>query len=463
MAETTPPDAQSEAPAGDEVGLDPALAARIDELLAEDDLDGARDAAAGLHYSETAQLIGLLSAERRALLVDALRPSFPAEVIPELDEVLRDEVAAQLGTSDLARAIANLDTDDALYLIDGLEETKRDLVLQAIPKAIRAQIEEGLAFPEGSAGRLMQRDVVAVPAHWDVGTCIDYLRRGQDLPDDFYDIFVVDQRHRAVGWVALDTFVRAQRSMRISEIQETEFEPIPVDMDEADVARLFKDRDLVSAPVVDAGGRLIGAITVDDVVDVIESEAEEDMMRLSGVAGSDVHAPVLATARLRSLWLLLNLGTAFVAASVIGLFSDSISKVVALAVLMPICASMGGNAGTQALTVAVRALATGQLTMANASRIVLKEGVVGGLNGFLFALLTGLAAWAWFHDASIGACIGAAMMINLVVAGVSGVVIPVVLDRIGVDPAVSSAVILTTVTDVTGFFSFLGLATMIVL
>jgi magnesium transporter len=420
-------------------------------------------AAAGLHYSEAAQLIGLLSAERRALLVDALRPAFPAEVIPELDEVLRDEVAAQLGTSDLARAIANLDTDDALYLIDGLEETKRDLVLQAIPKAIRAQIEEGLAFPEGSAGRLMQRDVVAVPAHWDVGTCIDYLRRGQDLPDDFYDIFVVDQRHRAVGWVALDTFVRAQRSMRISEIQETEFEPIPVDMDEADVARLFKDRDLVSAPVVDAGGRLIGAITVDDVVDVIESEAEEDMMRLSGVAGSDVHAPVLATARLRSLWLLLNLGTAFVAASVIGLFAASISKVVALAVLMPICASMGGNAGTQALTVAVRALATGQLTMANASRIVLKEGIVGSLNGFLFALLTGLAAWAWFQDPSIGACIGAAMMINLVVAGVAGVVIPVMLDRLGVDPAVSSAVILTTVTDVTGFFSFLGLATMIVL
>jgi magnesium transporter len=309
----------------------------------------------------------------------------------------------------------------------------------------------------------MQRDVVAVPAHWDVGTCIDYLRRGQDLPDDFYDIFVVDQRHRAVGWVALDTFVRAQRSMRISEIQETEFEPIPVDMDEADVARLFKDRDLVSAPVVDAGGRLIGAITVDDVVDVIESEAEEDMMRLSGVAGSDVHAPVLATARLRSLWLLLNLGTAFVAASVIGLFAASISKVVALAVLMPICASMGGNAGTQALTVAVRALATGQLTMANASRIVLKEGIVGSLNGFLFALLTGLAAWAWFQDPSIGACIGAAMMINLVVAGVAGVVIPVMLDRLGVDPAVSSAVILTTVTDVTGFFSFLGLATMIVL
>ena len=463
MAETAPPVAPNEAPAGDEVGLDPEVAARVDELLAQGDLAAARDATAGLHYSETAQLIGLLAPDRREQLVDALRPAFPAEVIPELDEALRDEVAAQLGTADLARAIANLDTDDALYLIDGLEETKRDLVLQAIPKAIRAQLEEGLAFPEGSAGRLMQRDVVAVPAHWDVGTCIDFLRRGQDLPDDFYDIFVLDQRHRPVGWVPLDSFVRAQRATRISAIQQHEFEPIPVDMDEGDVARLFKDRDLVSAPVVDAGGRLVGVITVDDVVDVIESEAEEDLMRLSGVAGSDVHAPALSTARLRSLWLLLNLCTAFVAASVIGLFSASIAQVVALAVLMPICASMGGNAGTQALTVAVRALATGQLTMANASRIVMKEGLVGGLNGFVFALLTGLAAWAWFHDVAIGACIGAAMMINLVVAGIAGVTIPVVLDRLGVDPAVSSAVILTTVTDVTGFFSFLGLATLIVM
>jgi magnesium transporter len=463
MVTPPPPEAADDAAPGDEVGLDPAVVARALAALDAGDTDAVRAIARELHYSELAQLFGLIRPESRVDLVDALRPVFPAEIIPQLDEALRDEVAGQLGTDDLARALANLDTDDALYLIDGLEETKRNQVLLAIPRAIRAQIEEGLAFPEDSAGRLMQRDVVAVPAHWDVGTCIDYLRRGQDLPDDFYDLFVVDQRHRPIGWVPLDKFVRAQRATRISDVQETDFEPIQADMEQALVARLFKDRDLTSAPVVDAGGRLIGTITIDDVVDVIESEAEEDMMRLSGVAGSDVHAPVLATARLRSLWLLLNLGTAFVAASVIGLFAASISKVVALAVLMPICASMGGNAGTQALTVAVRALATGQLTMANASRIVLKEGIVGSLNGFLFALLTGLAAWAWFQDPSIGACIGAAMMINLVVAGVAGVVIPVMLDRLGVDPAVSSAVILTTVTDVTGFFSFLGLATMIVL
>jgi magnesium transporter len=463
MAGPVPPEHAGSAGAGDEAGLDPAVLARMVAALDADDRAAATAIAHDLHYSELARLFGLLTADRRAALVDALRPAFPAEIFAELDETLRDEVAGQLGTDDLARTLANLDTDDALYLIDGLEESTRDQVLQAIPRAIRAQIEEGLAFPEGSAGRLMQRDVVVVPAHWEVGTCIDYLRRGQDLPDDFYDIFVVDQRHRPIGWVPLDKFVRAQRSTRISDIQETDLEPIPADMEQATVARLFKDRDLTSAPVVDSGGRLIGTITIDDVVDVIEEEAEGGLMRLSGVAGSDVHAPVLSTARLRSLWLLVNLGTAFLAAAVIGLFEHAIAQVVALAVLMPICASMGGNAGTQALTVAVRALATGQLTAANALRIVVKEGIVGGINGFLFATLTGMAAWLWFHDPMIGLCIGAAMMINLIVAGVAGVTTPIVLDRLGIDPAPSSAVILTTVTDVTGFLAFLGLATLLVL
>jgi len=257
--------------------------------------------------------------------------------------------------------------------------------------------------------------------------------------------------------------VRSQRATKIAAILAADLEPIPAAMDQETVARLFKDRDLTSAPVVDASGRLIGTITIDDVVDVVEAETEEDLMRLSGIAGSDVHAPALSTARLRSVWLAVNLCTAFVAASVIGLFEAAIAKVVALAVLMPICASMGGNAGTQTLTVAVRALATGQLTVANAGRIVVKEGIVGGINGFAFATLTGFAAWLWFADPAIGVCIAAAMMINLIVAGVAGVAIPVALDRLGVDPAVSSAVILTTLTDVTGFFSFLGLATLIVL
>ena len=451
------------AASADEVGLDPALVTRVETALAAGDTEQARALAIALHYSELADLFESLPHERRIELVDLLRPAFPAEIIPELDESVRDEIAARLGTDDLARAIAKLDTDDALYLIDGLETTKRGQVLHAIPRAIRSQLEEGLAFPENSAGRLMQRDVVAVPAHWDVGTCIDFLRGSSELPDDFYDLFVVDSRHRPVGWVPLDRFVRSQRVTKISAILSADLEPIPAEMDQEAVARLFKDRDLTSAPVVDAGGRLIGTITIDDVVDVIEEETAEDLMRLSGVAGTDVHSPALETAKLRFIWLLINLGTAFLAASVIGLFEAAIEKIVALAVLMPICASMGGNAGTQALTVAVRAIATGQLTAANASRIVIKEGIVGSLNGFFFAILTGLAAWAWFHDPAIGLCIAGAMVANLIIAGVAGVTIPVILHRLGIDPAISSAVILTTVTDVLGFFSFLGLATLMLL
>lgn len=447
----------------DEVGLDPAIVEAVEAALAGGDAEDARRTAIGLHYSELADLFEALPHERRVELVDILRPSFPAEVIPELDENVRDDVAERLGTEDLARAIAKLESDDALYLIDGLAELRRGQVLNAIPRAIRTQLEEQLAFPEGSAGRLMQRDVVAVPAHWDVGTCIDHLRESRDLPDDFYDLFVVDPRHRPIGWVPLDRFVRTRRPVRIAEIMDANLEPIAVDMDQEDVARLFKDHDLTSAPVVDAGGRLIGTITIDDVVDVIEAQAEEDMMRLSGVVGSDVHSSVLQTARLRSAWLLLNLCTAFLAASVIDVFSGAIDKVVALAVLMPICASLGGNAGTQALTVAVRALATGSLTIANAARIVVKEGIVGGLNGFAFATVTGTIAWLWFRDPRIGLCIAAAMTVNLTVAGVAGVTIPVVLDRLGVDPAVSSSVILTALTDALGFFLFLGLATLIVL
>lgn len=447
----------------DEVGLDPAVVAAVEAALSAGEMDVARGTALGLHYSELADLFESLAHEQRIELVDLLRPSFPAEVIPELDENVRDDVADRLGTEDLARAIANLDTDDALYLIDGLEESKRGQVLNAIPRAIRAQLEEQLAFPAESAGRLMQRDVVAVPAHWDVGTCIDHLRESRDLPDDFYDLFVVDSRHRPIGWVPLDRFVRAKRPVKIAAILDADLEAIPVDMDQEAVARLFKDRDLTSAPVVDSAGRLIGTITIDDVVDVIEAQAEEDMMRLSGVVGSDVHSSVLETARLRSVWLLLNLCTAFLAASVIDLFSAAIDRVVALAVLMPICASLGGNAGTQALTVAVRALATGRLTTANAARIVIKEGIVGGLNGFAFALITGAIAWLWFQDPRIGLCIAGAMTVNLIVAGVAGVTIPVVLNRFGVDPAVSSSVILTAMTDTLGFFLFLGLATLIIL
>ena len=464
MAEPAPaPAATENEDAAAEVGLDPALVYGVIQSLDNEDAAAVRAAVGGLHYSELADLFEALWPEYRVKLVEILRRRFPAEVIPELDEGVRDEVAAQLGTHDLAAAIVALDSDDALYLIEGLEEGKRRQVLHAIPAALRSQIEEGLAFPEESAGRLMQREVVAVPLFWTVGQAIDYMRESDDLPTDFYDVFAVDPKHRPVGWVPLDKLVRSKRPVKIGDIMERDLEPIPADMDQEKVAFLFKQHDLTSAPVVDKAGRLIGTITVDDVVDVIEREAEEDLLKLHGVAETDVHAPLIETVRSRFVWLLINLVTAFVASAVIGLFEDALQKVVALAVLMPIAASMGGNAGTQTMAVAVRALATRELTPANALRILAKEVLVGGVNGVLFALITGSLAALWFQDWLIGFCIGGAMIFNLLAAGFAGIVIPMLSYRLRIDPAVSSTVVLTTVTDVVGFLSFLGLATLLIL
>jgi magnesium transporter len=465
MAEpaTTEPVAPVTEPAEDQVGLDPALIYGVVQALDNNDAEAVRKAVADLHYSDLADLIEALWPEHRTQLVEVLRRKFPVEVIPELDEEVRDQVAAQLGTKDLAAAIVDLESDDALYLIEGLEEGKRRQVLHAIPAALRRQMEEALAFPEQSAGRLMQREVVAVPLFWTVGQCIDDMRESDDLPDDFYDIFVVDPKHRPVGWVPLDKLIRSKRPVKIGDIMEQDIEPIPVDMDQEKVAFLFKQHDLTSAPVVDKSGRLLGTITVDDVVDVIEAEAEEDLLKLHGVAETDVHAPLVTTVRSRFVWLFVNLGTAFLASSVIGMFEDALQKIVALAVLMPISASMGGNAGTQTMAVAVRALATRELTAANALRILAKEVLVGGINGILFALITGTLAGLWFQSYMIALCIGGAMILNLLAAGFAGIVIPMLSQKMRIDPAVSSTVILTTVTDVVGFMSFLGLATLLLL
>ncbi|MBI3452891.1 MAG: magnesium transporter [Rhodospirillales bacterium] len=445
------------------VGLDPELVGKVAEALEVGEIDRARELIEPLHYADLADLIEALSADQRVLLVEMMRRKFPAEIIPELDEPVRNEVAELLGTQDLAAAIAKLDSDDALLLIDGLEEARRRHVLHAIPAALRRELEEGLAFPDDSAGRLMQREVVAVPQYWTVGECIDDMRESDELPSDFYDIFVVDSKHRPVGGVPLDKLVRSKRSVRIGDIMKSDLRPIPLDMDQEQVAFLFKQHDLTSAPVVDRMGRLVGTITIDDIVDVVEEEAEEDMLRLHGVTDTDVHTPLLETVRSRFVWLLINLGTAFLASSVIGLFEHALEKIVALAVLMPITASMGGNAGTQTMTVAVRALATRDLTTANALRIMWKEVLVGGINGFLFALITGAIAIAWFGDWLLGLCIAGAMVFDLIAAGFAGIVIPIISQRFRIDPAISSTVVLTTVTDVIGFFSFLGLATLLLL
>ena len=445
--------------ASDLLGLNPDVIR--DAIMALDSDDGAaiHEIVEPLHPAEIADLIEMLRGPMRTQLVELLRPKFDPEILAELDETVRDEVAEQLGTETIAKAIAALDSDDALNLISTLEETKQRRVLHAISFALRSILEEGLAFPEESAGRLMQREFVAVPAFWSVGEVIDFLRESDDLPDDFYDVFVVDPRHRLIGYVALNRVLRAKRPVRVRDIMIDEFVSVPVKMDQEEVAYVFAQQDLVSAPVVDDSERLIGVITIDDIVDVIHQEAEEDIMRLGGVQEDDLYAAVIDTGRARFMWLFVNLVTAVLASVVIGLFQGTLEQVVMLAVLMPIAASMGGNAGTQTLTVAVRAIAMKELTTANAFRVMSKEVLVGTFNGLLFALIIGVIAFIWSGSVGIGAVMAAAMIITMIIAGLAGAAIPLGLSRTRFDPAIASGVFLTTVTDVVAFLAFLGLGT----
>ncbi|MEE2996451.1 MAG: magnesium transporter, partial [Pseudomonadota bacterium] len=443
--------------AEDLLGLNPEVVRSTILALGCNDGAAIRGIISPLHTAEVADLIEMLRGPMRTQLIEFLRPKFDPEILTELDEMIRDEVAAQLGTDTIAKAIATLDSDDALNLISTLEETKQRSVLHAISYALRSMLEEGLAFPEESAGRLMQREFVAVPSFWNVGEVIDFLRESDDLPDDFYDIFVVDPRHRLIGYVALSHILRTKRPVAISEVMLSEFVSVPVNMDQEEVAYVFAQQDLISAPVVDNFERLIGVITVDDIVDVIQQEAEEDIMRLGGVHEDDLYAAVFETGKSRFSWLFVNLLTAIMASLVIGLFQGTIEQVVMLAVLMPIAASMGGNAGTQTLTVAVRAIATKELTPANALRVLSKEILVGTFNGILFALIIGVIAWVWAGSIAIAIVMSVAIIITMVIAGLAGAAIPFGLSRTRFDPAIASGVFLTTVTDVVAFVAFVGL------
>ena len=454
--ETTETDVTPPVQAEDLLGLSPDLVRSVDHALEADRGDEIGGLIAPLHYAELADLLQLLDHDHRHRLIEHLRPRFDPKILPELDDTVRDEVVAQLGTETLATAIAWLESDDALTLISTLEETRQHQVLQAIPIALRTMLEEGLSYPEDSAGRLMQRDFVAVPAFWTVGET-------DALPSDFFDIFVVDPRHRAIAKVGLSRVLRNKRPARIADIMNADIVIVPATMDQEEVAFIFAQQDLLSAPVVDDAGRLIGVITIDDVVDVIHEEAEEDIMRLGGVRADDLYDAVIDTGRSRFSWLFLNLVTAILASIVIGIFEETLERIVILAVLMPIIASMGGNAGTQTLTVAVRALATKELTEANAVRVVRKEVLVGVFNGLLFAGMIGLVAWFWSGNVAIGAVMSAAMIITMVAAGLVGAAIPICLSRTRIDPAIASGVILTTVTDVVAFAVFLGLAAWLLL
>lgn len=438
------------------------------DILVSGGEDRVRELMGELHHSDAADLLERLSTEDRVRVVDILREDFDPEILSELDETVRDHVVECLGVEELAAALVEMDSDDALEVVEELDEDEKEQVLDAIPAGDRTLIEEGLGYPEDSAGRLMQREVVTVPGFWDVGETIDFLRQNADLDDgplpaQFYDIFIVDPSHRPLGSIPLSRLLISRRPVPVTDIMETEMKVLPVTTDQEDVAFVFRQRDLVSAPVVDESGRLVGAITIDDVVDVIHEEHEEDIMRLGGVKEDDLYEATMDTTRARFAWLLVNLLTAILASIVIGLFDGTIEQMVALAVLMPIVASMGGNAGTQTLTVAVRALAMKELTPTNASRVIFKEALVGVLNGILFAVLIGGVAWFWFSSPMLGVVIGLAMVVNMFVAGLAGTTIPLALERFGIDPAVASSVFLTTVTDVVGFFVFLGLAALILI
>ncbi len=445
-------------------GLKPAVVHAVVEAARAGHAKQVRRLIHPLHFSDIADLLERLPSDIRVRVIDYSRRTLPPEVLPELDDAVRDEVLDILEPRQVAAAVSDLSTDDAVEILEDLDHATRQEILTEVEPEDRRLIEDSLSYPDDSAGRLMQRESVAVAQNWTVGEVIDHMRESAELPDDFYDIFVVDGRSRAlVGSLPLNTLLRTGRPVRIAAIMDRDITIIPATMDQEDVAILFRDRDLVSAPVVDGDNRLVGMITVDDVVDVIDEEAEEDLLKLSGVSETDFYQDMLQTTRRRFSWLGINLVTAIAASVVIAIFARTIEQVVALAVLMPIVASMGGIAGTQTLTVAVRAIAMRDFGPGKASRFILKELSVGLANGVLFAAIMGVIAGLWFADPGLGAVIAVAMVLNLLVAGLSGAMVPFLLDRRGIDPAIASPVILTTVTDVIGFLTFLGLATIFLL
>jgi len=445
-------------------GVPPETIRAVRDALEAEDAAAVEALVGPLHPADVAYVLEQLNGDERQQLIAVIRPEFDAETLSHLDETVREEVIELLGPGEVAAAVSELDSDDALDLIEDLDEGEKRRILDAIPAEERALLEQGLAFPEESAGRLMQRELVAVPAHWTVGETIDFLRARDDLPDDFYDLFVVDPAHRPIGAVPLSRAMRARRSVRLTDLMSGEPRTIPATMDQEQVAYLFRKYGLVSAPVVDEGDRLLGVITVDDIVNVIDEEAEEDLLGLAGVHDTDFHAPPVTTALRRVRWLLVTLVNTIIASTVISRFDATIQQIVALAILMPIVAAMGGNAGMQVVTVTVRAIATRDLAPgSNLVRTIAKELLVAAMNASLFALIMGGIAALWFESWPLGLVLGAAMIFNMMWAGLAGTLIPLTLARLGMDPAISAGPFLTTTTDVLGFFSFLGLATLFLL
>ncbi|MEO0937982.1 MAG: magnesium transporter [Pseudomonadota bacterium] len=463
MSDQSPESDQTQAEEG--YVLDARAVSRIMYAVDIDDQAGLTEQLDPLHPADIADLLEQINAFDRSRLIRLYDREFDGDILSELDESIREEVIAVLKPSVLAEAVRDLDSDDVVDLVEDLEEPQAEAILGALPDADRAAVEQALTYPEFSAGRLMQREVVMAPEHWTVGDAIDHLRSAEekDLPTQFYHIVLVDPRLHPIGNVTLGKLMRSRRDVKLTAIVEEVFQIIPATQMESDVAYAFNQYHLISAPVVDEEGRLIGLITIDDAMAVLDEEHEEDILRLAGVGEGSLSDRVIETTKQRLPWLAVNLATSIAASLVIAQFEMAIAQIVALAVLMPIVASMGGNAGTQSLTVAVRAIATKDLTGRNVWRVIRRECLVGLINGVIFAVVMGVVGVIWFGSPTLGYVIAAAMVVNMVVAGLAGTVIPVILERIGIDPALASGAFVTTVTDVVGFFAFLGLAAAVLL
>ncbi|NKB51420.1 MAG: magnesium transporter [Rhizobiaceae bacterium] len=430
----------------------------IRHAIEGDDSQAVREALDGLHESEVGDILHALEEELRDRFVELAGDAFNFAALTEVDEAIRLGIVDNLSNDKVALAVRELDSDDAVYILEDLESEEREDILAQIPFQERIRLRRSLDYPEESAGRRMQTEFIAVPPFWSVGQTIDYIRADEDLPERFTELFTIDHRYKLAGSLALDTLLRSQRETVVGDIHEVNAHPVHAEMDQEEAAQLFERYDLLSAPVVDENDRLVGVLTIDDVVDVIQEEASEDIMRLAGVGDEELSDDIVSIAKSRIGWLAVNLATAVLASLVIGLFDATLEQMVALAILMPIVASMGGNAGTQTMTVAVRALATRDLDTYNARKIIRKELQVGLINGSAFAVLMGLVTVLWFGQPVLGVIIGIAMIVNMIFAAASGILVPIALDKLDADPAISSSVFVTTVTDVVGFFAFLGLA-----
>ncbi|WP_019515230.1 magnesium transporter [Sphingomonas sp. Mn802worker] len=438
--------------------LKPAFVDAVLDAVEAGDVDAARALVAPLHPADIADLFELTPEDRRRDLAAAIADQLDADVFAEMNDYVREALIDALDARQVADIASELDTDDAVAIIEDMDVEDQREVLRAMEPDDRAAIEEALSYPEETAGRLMQRDLVAVPEHWTVGDALDYLRGHDELTTDFWEIFVVDPSHKPVGTCALSWILRTPRDIAMADVMQREQTLIPVDMDQEEVALRFQKYALISAAVVDGSGRLVGMITVDDIVHIIQQEAGEDVLRLSGAGEGDINEPIRLTVRTRVAWLVVNLGATILSASVVGLFQGEIARFALLAALMPIVSALGGNAGTQTLAVMVRALATNQLTSSNTLRMLFREFRIALANGVALGTVGAVGSYLVLGHLQLSIVFAIAMMINSVVAGLVGVIVPVALDKANVDPAVSSAVFVTTATDVMGFLSFLGLA-----